>query len=121
MFESWRQEVKRIKFEEALAGPEEPVISAFANLDPSSVAVEEGYAGPRMALVPNSGPGGPDQYQITGDFVAAMLEEFRAQRMVHRRFVLEILVQVSLHFVLNWRDPVPPPVSLIQQPPECRG
>ena len=41
--------------------------------------------------------GGPAEggYRLTLDFVKAMLQEFKEQRLIHKRFAFEILVQVG--------------------------
>lgn len=37
---------------------------------------------------------GQGGYTITEEFVLAMLAEFKAQRLIHRRFAFQILLQV---------------------------
>jgi hypothetical protein len=39
---------------------------------------------------------GAGGYVITEDFVLAMLSEFKEQRLIHRRFAFQILLQVRL-------------------------
>jgi hypothetical protein len=47
-------------------------------------AVPDSYTGPRMI-----------DGKITPEFVAALVEEFKAQRLVHKRYVVEILIQLK--------------------------
>jgi hypothetical protein len=51
--------------------------------------VEDSYKGPCMEGDDSSG------YRVTLPFVEAMMEEFREQRLVHRRFAFEIVIQVG--------------------------
>jgi hypothetical protein len=46
-----------------------------------------------FVLPAEDGAGG---YVITEDFVLAMLSEFKEQRLIHRRFAFQILLQVRL-------------------------
>ena len=39
---------------------------------------------------------GAGGYQITLDFVKAMMQEFKEQRLIHRRFVFQIVLEVSM-------------------------
>ncbi|GBF88948.1 hypothetical protein Rsub_01447 [Raphidocelis subcapitata] len=79
--------VKRIRFEEALATPESEITHVSDTIDLESMAVEESYSGPRMQ---EDGEGG---YALTRDFVVAMMEEFKAQRLIHKRFAFQILLE----------------------------
>eukprot|EP00879_Flechtneria_rotunda_P029175 GHRR01031455.1.p1 GENE.GHRR01031455.1~~GHRR01031455.1.p1 ORF type:complete len:204 (+),score=62.35 GHRR01031455.1:241-852(+) len=81
--------IKRIKFEEALGTPDSEITHVSETIDLSMMPVEESYTGPRMA---DDGAGG---YKITEEFVLAMLAEFKAQRLIHRRFAFQILLEVS--------------------------
>lgn len=45
--------------------------------------VEDGYSGPKMEGSDKEG------YRITRDFVMAMIEAFRAQKTIHKRFAYE--------------------------------
>ncbi len=47
-------------------------------------AVPDSYTGPRMV-----------DGNITPEFVAALVEEFKAQRLVHKRYVVEMLVKLK--------------------------
>jgi hypothetical protein len=50
-----------------------------------------------FAAPAEDGAGG---YVITEDFVLAMLAEFKEQRLIHRRFAFQILLQVRLGYLL---------------------
>lgn len=80
------REYKRVRFEEALAVPGDAT-SALDAVHLEDIDVEPSYSGPRME---SDGSGG---YRLTLDFVKAMLEEFKEQRLVHRRFILQILLE----------------------------
>lgn len=47
-------------------------------------AVPESYTGPRM-----------EDGVITPEFVSAMVEEFKAQRLIHKKYALQILLQLK--------------------------
>ncbi|KAF6250888.1 phosphatase 5-like protein [Scenedesmus sp. NREL 46B-D3] len=79
--------IKRIKFEEALSTPDSEVAHVSETIDLSSMPVEDAYSGPRMQ---DDGAGG---YVMTEEFVLAMLNEFKEQRLIHRRFAFQILLE----------------------------
>ncbi|KAL6764758.1 phosphatase 5-like protein [Haematococcus lacustris] len=83
------KEVKRLRFEEALAAPEEVVVLVSSTIDLASMDVEESYKGPRMQGSQEEG------YTITLDFVQSMLAEFKEQRVIHRRFAYEIVLKAQ--------------------------
>ncbi|GFR51802.1 hypothetical protein Agub_g14261 [Astrephomene gubernaculifera] len=87
------KEVKRLRFEEALAVPDSEAVSVLETLDLSIYDnIEESYTGPRMQG--NAAEG----YVLTLEFVTAMLEEFRQQRTIHKRFAFEIIRQAHALF-----------------------
>ncbi|KAG2442081.1 hypothetical protein HYH02_009872 [Chlamydomonas schloesseri] len=87
------KEVKRLRFEEALAVPDEEVMSTLEKLDLSIYdIIEDSYTGPRMQGSPAEG------YTITPEFVEAMLAEFKAQKSIHKRFAFEIIKQAHTLF-----------------------
>eukprot|EP00798_Chlamydomonas_sp_ICE-L_P014048 gene14048-19985_t len=86
------KEVKRIRFEEALATPDEEVVLISSTIDLQDMDVEEAYTGPKMAGDSTEG------YTITAEFVKAMLQEFKEQRLIHRRFAFEIIMQAMAIF-----------------------
>eukprot|EP00775_Hariotina_reticulata_P007235 gene7235-7448_t len=79
--------IKRIRFEEALATPDSEITHVSDTIDLSTMPVEDSYAGPRMQ---EDGAGG---YVITLDFVKEMLETFKEEKLIHRRFAFQILLQ----------------------------
>ncbi|PNH08436.1 Serine/threonine-protein phosphatase 5 [Tetrabaena socialis] len=82
------KEVKRLRFEEALSVPDAEAVSVLATLDLSIYDnIEESYTGPRMQ------GSGSEGYTLTLEFVEAMLEEFKQQKPLHKRFAFEIIVQ----------------------------
>lgn len=83
------KEVKRLRFEEALALPEAEVVLVSSTIDLTAMPVEDAYKGPRMQGSDSEG------YTITPEFVSAMLEEFKAQRTIHRRFAFEIILKAQ--------------------------
>lgn len=78
------KEYRRVRFESALSAPDDDT-SAMDSINLDSIEVEPTYEGPHMASQ------GEGCYYVTVDFVKAMIEEFKAQKMIHRRFVLHIL------------------------------
>lgn len=83
------KEVKRLKFEEALATPDEEIILVSSTIDLQSMEVEDSYKGPRMK------GNNQDGYTIDLEFVKAMLQEFKEQRLIHRRFAFEIILKAQ--------------------------
>ncbi len=97
------KELQRARFEAALAMPDDST-SALDALRLEDMDVEASYTGPRMEEAPpaegaDSAPGAagaaPPAYRLTAAFVAAMMEEFRAQRLVHRRFVWQVVKEAA--------------------------
>lgn len=86
------REYKRVRFEEALSLPDDTT-SALDSIVLQDVVVEDSYTGPRMEA--SVGEDGQEGYSITLDFVKAMLEAFKEQKLIHRRFMLEIIVAVA--------------------------
>jgi len=84
--------VKRIKFEEALATPESEITHLSDTIELDTFPIESSYKGPMML---EDGAGG---YQITLDFVKAMMQEFKEQRLIHRRFVFQIVLEARKQF-----------------------
>jgi len=78
------KELKRVRFEEALAMPEDTV-SAITNIHLEDIVVEDSYGGPVM----EKDEGG--DFVLTLDFVKAMMAEFKEQRKIHRRFSMHII------------------------------
>ena len=57
------------------------------------MAVEPSYSGPRMDDVADGGGFGGGGYAISQRFVEEMLEAFKEQRLIHRRFAFQILLE----------------------------
>ncbi|MEW5297871.1 MAG: hypothetical protein WDW36_001050 [Sanguina aurantia] len=81
------KEVKRLRFEEALATPEAVAVSVMESLHLDTMDVEDSYTGPRMEGSSSQG------YTCTGPFVTEMIEAFRVQKLIHRRYAFEIIIQ----------------------------
>lgn len=81
------KEVKRLRFEEALATPDAEQTPISPTIDLTSMVVEDSYKGPRMAGSAEEG------YHLTQDFVVAMMQEFKDQRLIHRRFAFQIILE----------------------------
>jgi serine/threonine-protein phosphatase 5 len=90
--------VKRIAFEKAIA-VDDTAKSAFDQIDIEALRktnVEADYKGPRMDETTN---------KVTVEFATALLEHYREQKTLHKRFAYEILFQL--------RDLLKPLPSLI--------
>ena len=75
------KEVARLRFEEAIAAPDEDAICVADRVDLDTMPVDAAYAGPRMA----DDPARPGRSFITADFVEGMIAAFKAQQTIHRR------------------------------------
>ena len=82
------RELKRVRFEDALALPEDTT-SALDALHLDDYVVDAAYTGPVMER-DEAG-----EYVLTLDFVKAMMEHLRGQGMIHRRFVFHIVKQAA--------------------------
>lgn len=78
------KELKRVRFEEALALPEDTT-SALVNINLDEIDVEGSYSGPVMEKNEDG------EYALTIDFIQAMMNEFRNQKKIHRRFSMQII------------------------------
>ena len=56
--------------------------------------------GAQPELLPSAGSEDTG-YTLTRDFVLAMLEQFKAQKTIHRRFAFQIIMQVSTYLKLQ--------------------
>lgn len=65
-------------------------------LDLSEIEVEESYTGPRMDGSETEG------YKISLPFILAMMEAFKAQQSINRRFAFEIILAVSVLGSFEW-------------------
>lgn len=85
------KEVKRQRFEEAL-NMEKDAKSATEQVVLTDIHVEASYTGPRMEGDDRAG------FRITREFVMDMVEAFRNQKLVHRRFAYQILLEAQQIF-----------------------
>ncbi|PSC75771.1 Serine threonine-phosphatase 5 [Micractinium conductrix] len=81
------KEMKRQAFEKALATPDEKPYSEQVVLE--DMFVEEGYSGPRMEADEEG------RLRVTLEFVQGMLEAFKNEQLVHRRYAFEIILQAQ--------------------------
>ena len=72
--------VKQLAFASAIESSDDQCVSA--TVDPSQMVVEDAYDGPRLG----------DDGAMTDEFIEGMLERFRDQRLVHKKYVLQILL-----------------------------
>ncbi|RCV15638.1 hypothetical protein SEVIR_3G074800v4 [Setaria viridis] len=74
--------VQKIRFEEAISVGEAERRSVADSIDYHIIEVEPQYAGPRI-----------DGEEITLDFVKAMLNEFKKQKCIHKRYAYQIVLK----------------------------
>ncbi|XRA98754.1 serine/threonine-protein phosphatase [Pycnococcus provasolii] len=82
------KEVRRINFELAIGGPEEVIVPASDTIDLDTMAVDSSYDGPRMEFAEDG-----ETYRATPEFVRQMMAGFRDQKLLHRRFAFQILLE----------------------------
>lgn len=77
------KEFKRREFEKAIASDEvvEDILAKIGN--PDDIVLEEEYVGARF------------DNEITLEFVKAMMEDFKQQKKLHRKFALKIMVKAK--------------------------
>ncbi|WPT11811.1 Serine/threonine-protein phosphatase 5 [Picochlorum sp. SENEW3] len=80
------RELKRVRFEAAVALPEDTT-SALNTIVLEDIFVEESYNGPVMEK------NEAGEYVVTEAFVHEMIKEFREQRKIHRRFSMQIILE----------------------------
>ena len=96
------KEAARARFEAAIAVPSADAVPVADRIDVRTMGVEADYVGPRMEEAAEeeragaSGKGGPGParpaFKVTLPFVEGMIEAFRGQRSIHRRFAFEIVL-----------------------------
>lgn len=79
--------VQQIAFQKAIA-VEEKNSSVADNLNLETIAVEDSYDGPRLG----------DDGRVTVEFMDQLLEHYRAQKTLHRKYALQILYNVKAFF-----------------------
>ena len=80
------KEVARLRFEAAIAVPDADAVPVAERVDLASMPVEPSYDGPRMDGSDEKG------YALTRAFVEEMVEAFRQQKKIHKRFAFEIVL-----------------------------
>ncbi|KAK1568205.1 hypothetical protein Q3G72_021673 [Acer saccharum] len=75
--------VKKIRFEEAIAVPESKRHSVADSIDYRAVEVEPQYSGARI-----------EGEVITLDFVKKMMDDFKNQKCIHKRYAYQIVLQM---------------------------
>ena len=80
------KEVARLRFEAAIAVPDADAVPVAERVDLSTMSVEASYDGPRMKGSDEKG------YSISSTFVEEMVEAFRQQKKIHKRFAFEIVL-----------------------------
>jgi len=74
---------KQLAFQSAIESDDAAPLSD--SLDVSTIKVDESYDGPRL----------PEDGVPTDEFIDAMLERFRSQKLIHKKYVLQILLQAK--------------------------
>lgn len=74
--------VMKLKFEEAISVPESQRRSVADSVDYTTIVVEPEYAGARI-----------EGDVVTLDFVKKMMDDFKNQKKLHRRYALQIVLQ----------------------------
>ncbi|RLN29559.1 serine/threonine-protein phosphatase 5 [Panicum miliaceum] len=74
--------VQKIRFEEAISAGDAERRSVADSIDYHVIEVKPQYAGPRI-----------DGEEITLDFVKAMLDEFKKQKCIHKRYAYQIVLK----------------------------
>ncbi|KAI9498777.1 Metallo-dependent phosphatase-like protein [Zychaea mexicana] len=78
--------VKRIEFEKAIEH-DDRTPSVAETLDVNSIVVESSYDGPKLEEI-------EDEIQITPDFVSQMIERFKNQKKIHKKYAFAIIVTI---------------------------
>ncbi|KAJ3220907.1 Serine/threonine-protein phosphatase 5 [Clydaea vesicula] len=78
------KEFKRIEFEKAIACDEHfDIVERIGNVD--EIVLEQSYSGPHL----------PSEGGITLEFIKEMMECFKTQGKLHRKYVLKLLMEVK--------------------------
>ena len=80
-FKAVDKEYKRIKFLEAIES--ENSIPLYEKLKPAEMKVPDAYQGPKL----------DDELTVTAEYVQAMTEHFRDQKLIPKRDIIAILIQ----------------------------
>ncbi len=77
-----KKAIQKDRFERAVEVKDAPKVSE--TIDLSSIQVPDAYDGPRL----------PESGEVTLEFVQALTERFRAQKLLHKKYVFIILLQI---------------------------
>jgi len=97
-FTECRKIVQQIAFNKAISVEDQKAASVAEALDIESMTVEDKYDGPKLNLEQPSAslPGGT---RITVEFVDQLLEHYREQKLLHRRYAFQILLDARNYFM----------------------
>ncbi|GBG69022.1 hypothetical protein CBR_g3721 [Chara braunii] len=76
--------VQKIRFEEAIWREDTVRRAVSETIDISAMEVDDSYTGPRL-----------EGEEVTLEFVKTMMEEFRKQKSLHKRYAYQILLRVN--------------------------
>jgi serine/threonine-protein phosphatase 5 len=96
--------IRKAAFEAAIAT--EATKSLFERLDVDTIPVDGSYAGPALPAIPEPGtaasaeqcaadPAAVNEHGISLGFVRAMIEAFRAQKNIHRKYAAQLLARLK--------------------------
>ncbi|GAV06747.1 hypothetical protein RvY_16684 [Ramazzottius varieornatus] len=77
---------KQKQFEWAIRSDDKST-SVFDTVDPTTIVVEDSYTGPRLI-----------DGKVTEDFMQQLIPHFKDQKPLHRKYALEILLQIRDYF-----------------------
>ena len=93
-FTECRKIVQQIAFNKAIA-VDEKATSIAENLDMESMIVEDKYDGPRLSLASEIS----EVSKVTVDFMDQLLEHYRDQKLLHRKYAFQILLDARTYFM----------------------
>ena len=93
-FTECRKIVQQIAFNKAIA-VDEKTTSVAENLDMESMVVEDKYDGPRLSLASDKS----EVSKVTVDFMDQLLEHYRDQKLLHRKYAFQILLDARTYFM----------------------
>ena len=79
--------VRIMKFEAALSTPEEEIIPEYQKIDLDNMVVDDSHTGCRMELDEDG------KEVITLEFVMAMIEDFKNQKTLHKKYAYVIIMK----------------------------
>jgi len=89
--------LRRKRFEEAIAAPEEEIVKVSSTVDTSEMVVDSAYDGARLA----------EDGKITKPFIEDMIVRFKEQKTIASKYAFEILMQAK-----DALEPLPSVVDL---------